>query len=267
MVAVMGVGAGGWRLTSPAGDNIIYNGVDTTTTGYITGKQYEFIQVRCVVANATWIVDNFMGPNIESNTGYNAGDVLVAQTSAPTDTTRLWYDTDETVGGILGNADLLNGYPSTQTSAANKIPVLDVNGKLPSAMIQPLTTADFVTPTLTAGWGVWDSGTIPTTNVGVDQWRFPRYVKDPFGRVQLMGLIKNTSGSNKAAGSAMFVLPAGFRPGHRIRFAAAYGTSTADAWLGVDVQVDGTVYTSQGSPVVPNGQWVSLSNVTFIAEQ
>ena len=165
MVGVMGLGAGGWRVTSPSGDNIIWNDVDTGTTGYINGEQYEMILLRCVSANTTWLVESYIGQNIVTDQGYNAGDVVIAQTSAPADTTRLWYDTDEGTGGSSVNALMLQGYQPNVAPTAGAIPVYDNTGHIPYAGIP----YDAIQLTIAANYNLSSATPFPfdTTQVSV----------------------------------------------------------------------------------------------------
>lgn len=60
MVAVVGKGAGGWRVAQNSGQ-LIHIGVLTSTTG-VTGhidsnQQYDSIQLICIVANTTWALN------------------------------------------------------------------------------------------------------------------------------------------------------------------------------------------------------------------
>ncbi len=70
IVHVLGLGAGGWRVTAPAGDNIMIEGNSTGAAGYIFGGQYASVTLRCIVANATWEVVGYTG-NITTGVGYS----------------------------------------------------------------------------------------------------------------------------------------------------------------------------------------------------
>lgn len=70
VVEVFGLGAGGWRVTAPAGDTIIVEGNSTAAAGYISGLQYTRVVLRCIVANTTWSVVSNSGV-INSSTGYS----------------------------------------------------------------------------------------------------------------------------------------------------------------------------------------------------
>ncbi|HWT40630.1 MAG TPA: hypothetical protein VN081_05200 [Dongiaceae bacterium] len=170
---------------------------------------------------------------------------------------------------VTGNADTVDNINANPVPTANTLLPLDANKKLPLNILVKPTTADFVTPTLAAGWGPWDTGAIPTTTTS--QWRTARYVVDAAGVVHLSGLVKNTSGANKVAGALIFTLPAGLRPGHRTRFMVTAGTTAAggmtDGISDVDIEVDGTVNIGQGGATVTNGNWVSLNGISFVPEQ
>lgn len=75
IVEVFGLGAGGWRVTAAAGDNIILEGNDSGAAGYITGGQYTAVLLRCIVANTTWTVGSNSGV-VTSNTGYSTSRLL-----------------------------------------------------------------------------------------------------------------------------------------------------------------------------------------------
>lgn len=70
IVAVQGIGTGGWRVGQNAGEQIIYDsggvdGYDETTVGtggYIESTdQYDSAEFMCIVANTTWVVRNPKG--------------------------------------------------------------------------------------------------------------------------------------------------------------------------------------------------------------
>ena len=61
-IQVYAMSAGGFRITAPAGYNILYpDGTDSGSAGYIEVPQYGMVRLRCTVANTTWNV-------VESNT-------------------------------------------------------------------------------------------------------------------------------------------------------------------------------------------------------
>lgn len=164
MVSVLGLGLGGWRVASASGDNIIVNSVDTGNTGYVEGERYEMILLRCVVANTTWLVESYIGQGVKTDTGYSPGDVVLAQTTAPDDTTRLWYDTDEPAGGSSVNALQLQGYVPALTPTAGAIPVYNASGRLSGGAIAP----NYAKSTgNTTGTTTRQGGTTSTTVSGV----------------------------------------------------------------------------------------------------
>lgn len=56
-IQVYAMSAGGFRITAPSGDNILFpNGTNTGSGGYIDVPQYGMVQLRCTVANTTWNV-------------------------------------------------------------------------------------------------------------------------------------------------------------------------------------------------------------------
>lgn len=62
VVEVQGLGAGGWKLAQNSGQ-LVYcpNGAVTTTgTGgsLASTNQYDFLRVRCIVANTTWSIQS-----------------------------------------------------------------------------------------------------------------------------------------------------------------------------------------------------------------
>ena len=64
VLAVAGLGAGGWTIAQNAGQNIIFSGSSTTTgTGgsLSSALQYDSLQLLCLVANTTWSVITSVG--------------------------------------------------------------------------------------------------------------------------------------------------------------------------------------------------------------
>jgi len=82
IVEIIGFGAGGYRITSASGDNIILEGNSTNTAGYIAGGQYTSVGLRCVVANTTWEVVFYTG-KISTDVGYET-DYLLSSTANTT---------------------------------------------------------------------------------------------------------------------------------------------------------------------------------------
>ncbi len=125
----------------------------------------------------------------------------------------------------------------------------------------PLSPYPWVTPTLGTGWTTFDTGAIPTALVP-DSWRYPRYHKDAMGYVHMDGLTVNNSGGTNttSTNTVIFTLPTGFRPGHSLLLIGMAN----DSWCRIDIKVDGTVRIGTS---VPNGTWLSLSPITFLAEQ
>lgn len=73
VIEVYGMSSGGWKITAPAGDNIIMeDGVNSGAAGHIFAGQYAWVQLRCTVANATWVVTSSSGI-IENNNGSKTG--------------------------------------------------------------------------------------------------------------------------------------------------------------------------------------------------
>lgn len=57
IIEVFGLSAGGYRITAPSGDNILYpDGTDSGSAGYIEAPRNTTVTLRCVVANTTWAV-------------------------------------------------------------------------------------------------------------------------------------------------------------------------------------------------------------------
>lgn len=69
IVEVIGVAAGGYRVTAPAGDNIILENNSTASGRYIYGARNTNVALRCIVANTTWEVVNYTGA-IYTDGGY-----------------------------------------------------------------------------------------------------------------------------------------------------------------------------------------------------
>ena len=128
-----------------------------------------------------------------------------------------------------------------------------------------IQSSDWVTPSLGTGWTQFDTGSIPTTSTG--QYRFPRYVIDGAGCVHMEGLVKANGSTNTPSTNALvFTLPAGLRPGHTLRFVTIGFNGTSDIAMAFTIETNGQVLLANPSSV-PNGQWISLSGISFIAEQ
>lgn len=57
IIEVFGLSSGGFRITAPSGDNILYpDGTDSGSAGYIKATQYTTVTLRCIVASTTWVV-------------------------------------------------------------------------------------------------------------------------------------------------------------------------------------------------------------------
>ena len=67
-----------------------------------------------------------------------------AQTSAPSDLTALWYDTDDTSSTVLTNSDTVDGYHASATRTASTIPVLGSDSYMPANSVSA-TSIDFST--------------------------------------------------------------------------------------------------------------------------
>lgn len=92
IVHVLGLGAGGWRVTAPSGDNILIDGNNTGAAGYITGPAGSTIGLRCIVANTTWEVIDYTG-NLTTGAGYS--------------TAKQPLDSDLTALAAAGNSTIL----------------------------------------------------------------------------------------------------------------------------------------------------------------
>ena len=56
-IEVFGLSSGGFRITAPSGDNILYpDGTNSGSAGWIEAPQYATVTLRCIVASTTWIV-------------------------------------------------------------------------------------------------------------------------------------------------------------------------------------------------------------------
>ena len=65
MVAVQGLGAGGWVLTANTGQTIQVGSTATSSGGTITSaNQWDSIEVVCVVANTTWSVTRVLSAGV-----------------------------------------------------------------------------------------------------------------------------------------------------------------------------------------------------------
>lgn len=73
-IEIYGMGNGGWKVTAPSGDNILMGSYDSGSAGYVFASKYAWIQLRCIVANATWVVTDWQG-TIENNNGDKVGNI------------------------------------------------------------------------------------------------------------------------------------------------------------------------------------------------
>ncbi|MCK6077907.1 hypothetical protein [Paenibacillus silvae] len=103
----------------------------------------------------------------------------------------------------------------------------------------------WITPTLLNGWTNYnDSGSF--YNVA--------YIKDALGYVHLRGLIRSG-----AVGTAVFVLPTGYRPKSAMIFASI---STGSNIARIDVRASGIVFLDTGN----SATFITLDNISFLAE-
>lgn len=107
----------------------------------------------------------------------------------------------------------------------------------------PYGTDKFLFPTFQNGWINYDT-----------TWAPAYYFKDKSGRVQCVGLIKS---GTTTAGTVLFNLPAGYRPGLQQLFA----TASNDLFARIEVMVNGDVTCGAGT----SATWLSLTNMTFMA--
>lgn len=107
------------------------------------------------------------------------------------------------------------------------------------------TQPGWTTPSLASGWGNYAG----FETVG--------HMKDTLGFVHLKGMIRNNSGADKTG--TLFTLPSGSRPGGKmlvpVEVFGGHGR--------VDVNTDGTVSVQT---TVPDTRWVTLTSITFYAE-
>jgi hypothetical protein len=115
---------------------------------------------------------------------------------------------------------------------------LAVNGRIGAANHQGWTDA-----ILLNGWVPWGS-----------PYSTAAYIMDAGGFVHLRGLVRSGR-----LGQAIFQLPAGFRPRFQHLRCNSYA---AEGGGRIDVQMDGAVLASNGT-----NEWVSLDDITFMAEQ
>ena len=119
-----------------------------------------------------------------------------------------------------------------------------------------LTRRSTVAAVADARKGTWVAPTLnaPWTNFG-DVFAAAGYRKDG-NRVQLRGVVKGGAG-----GTALFVLPTGFRPSAQLIMTTL---SDAGAPTRIDVRANGEVFV--GLPPSAQVAWLSLDAVTFCAE-
>lgn len=112
------------------------------------------------------------------------------------------------------------------------------------AVEPPHLVGDTGEPAFQNGW----------VNFDTTAWTAARFWKDPMGVVHLEGLIKS---GTVGAGTPVFTLPVGYRPGSGVLF-----PTVSNAALGrVDVAPTGQV-----SVAIGNNAYVSLSGISFKQE-
>lgn len=108
----------------------------------------------------------------------------------------------------------------------------------------------WISPTLINGW--------VNRNIGKDA---PAgYLKDQQGFVHFRGIVFNeTAGANN-----IFYLPEGYRPSRRLQFINLSANASAGLITSyITIEVSGAVYFNAGAVT----HWLSLDNITFLAEQ
>lgn len=61
-IALVGKGAGGWRMTANTGQVINFGNVASTSAGSVSSSaQFDTIEVVCITANTTWVVRHAVG--------------------------------------------------------------------------------------------------------------------------------------------------------------------------------------------------------------
>lgn len=129
IVHVVGLGAGGWRVTAAAGDDIMINGNSTGAAGYIYGSQYATVGMRCIVASTTWEVIDYTGV-ITTGTGYNTlsgivksttTDKVTTGTTAPSSPTSgdVWFDTNSLPEALAPSSIVWKENPSGTKNGSN----------------------------------------------------------------------------------------------------------------------------------------------------
>lgn len=142
----------------------------------------------------------------------------------------------ETTAGIVELAtdtELQAGDPGVLVATAER---------LKTELDRRATKEAWITPTLQNGW----------TNLGGGNATAGYYKHD--GRVYIKGTV--TGGT---VPSAVFTLPAGYRPLETYIYGAA---AAASAYARINLQADGQVIVQQGSTT-----WTALGNISFRAEQ
>ena len=221
------------------------NGVNSayTTVAPYVGGTLELILNGQIQARGVDYTETTPGSGIFTFIGY-----------APpsTDYIRVNY---QKVVATAGNADTVDAFHASSTPTANTILPLDASAKIPQSVLPAVPAWNSVT--YAAGWSDFDTG------VGTaPQYGGGKYMRDIAGVVHLKGLVKNTSGSSKPAPSVMFTLPAGYRPIHALRI----GVLISDNGGEIDIAANGDV-TVIGVSTVTNGGWLTLNNISFVAEQ
>jgi hypothetical protein len=108
-------------------------------------------------------------------------------------------------------------------------------------------------PTFQNSWVNYDANT----------WTPAMYWKDTTGVVHLQGLVRGG-----ALDTTIFTLPEGYRPLDGLIFIAPAHTGAAYGYARIDVEGSGTVsHYGIPSALTHASAWLSLSGITFLAEQ
>lgn len=135
---------GGELRTSTINESIVNSGVTIdgvlVKDGLVDGVDVSAIPVLTEISAAE--ITAGTASTLRAISGRRSKDIqtgtksVIVQTTAPTDTNKLWYDSDEITMSVGANADTVDNFHASATPAANTIVPLNSNAKFSSDLIE-----------------------------------------------------------------------------------------------------------------------------------